>query len=62
MLVQAVGRGRVFGAGRIELGQRMVQGFQLLLHLAQVREDGHAFGEDGAAGERQAVLRQIARA
>ena len=39
-----------------------MQRFHLLLHLAQVLEHAHAFGEDGAAGERQAVLRQIALA
>ena len=27
---------------------------------AQVVEDGHALGENGAAGERKAVLRQVA--
>ena len=34
--------------------------FHLALHVAQRGEHGHAFGEDRAAGERQAVLWEIA--
>ena len=37
-----------------------MQRFELLLHFVQVGEDAHAFGENGAAGKREAVLRQIA--
>ncbi len=59
-VMEAVGGGGVFGAGGIELAELVVQRFELLLHFAKVGEDAHAFGEDGAAGEREAVLRKIA--
>jgi hypothetical protein len=32
-----------------------------IFEVAQIGKDGHALGEDGAAGKRQAVLRQIAQ-
>ncbi len=35
------------------------QVFHLLFHVAQLREDRHALGKDGAAGERQPILRQV---
>ncbi len=38
----------------------MGQVLLLLFERAQVGEHGHALGEDGAAGERQAFLRQVA--
>ena len=34
--------------------------FLLVFERAQVGEDGHAFGEHGAAGKREAFLRQVA--
>ena len=46
----------------IELGHAVRQLFLLLFERAQIVEDGHAFGEDGAAGEREAVLREVADA
>ncbi len=58
-VMKAVGGSGVFGTGGVELSQTLVQGFEFALHVAQVVEDGHAFGEDGAAGEREAVLREV---
>ena len=58
--LEAVGDLRVFRDSRIELAHAVRELFHLLLQRAQVGEDGHALGEDGAAGERQAVLRQVA--
>ena len=52
-VMQAVGDCGVLGAGRIQLGQLVSAGLHLLFHVAQVVEHRHAFGEDGAAGERQ---------
>ena len=58
--VEAVGHLRVFGARGIELGHAARQLFLLFFQRPQVVEDRHAFGENGAAGKRKAVLRQIA--
>ena len=58
----ALRRGLVLGPGVIELGQLPGQLLDLALHLAQFVEDGEAFFEDGAAGELQALLRQVADA
>ena len=60
--VEALGDLRVLRAGGVELGHAVRQRFLLLFHVAQVGEHGHALGEDGAAGEREAVLRQVADA
>ena len=59
-LMEAVGDLRVFGAGGVEFGHPVRQRFLFLLERQQIGEDGHAFGEDGAAGERKAFLRQVA--
>ena len=56
----AIGHLRVFGGGMVELAHLVRELFHLLLQRAQVAEDRHAFVEDGAAGELQAILRQIA--
>ena len=58
----AVGDLRVFGDCVVQFRHARGQVFHLLLHVAQVVEHRHALGEDGAAGEREAVLRQIAEA
>ena len=58
--MQTVGRGGVFGAGGIQFGETVMEGFELLFHFMEVGEDAHAFGENGAAGEGEAVLRKIA--
>ncbi len=59
-MVEAVGHLRVFGARGIELGHAVRQLFLLFFERPQVVEDSHAFGENGAAGKREAILRQIA--
>ena len=55
----AVGDRGVLGAGVVEFRHAMGQGLQFHFHGAEVIEDGHAFGEDTATGEREAVLREI---
>ena len=60
--MEAVGDLGVLGAGGIELGHAVGEVFLLLLQGAQIGEDGHAFGEDGAAGKREPFLRQVADA
>ncbi len=60
--MEAVGHLRVLGAGGVELGHLMSQGFLFLLQREQIREDGHALGKDGAAGKRETFLRQVADA
>ena len=60
-LVEALGDLRVFGAGGIEFGHAVREFLLLVFERAQVGEDGHALGEDGAAGEREAILRQVAQ-
>ncbi len=60
--MEAVGNLSVLGAGGVELGELVREGFLLLLESQQVGEDGHAFGEDGAAGEGEPFLRQVADA
>ena len=43
----------------VEFGHAVRQRFEFLFHGAQIVEHRHALGEDGAAGEREAILRQI---
>ena len=59
-LVKPLGDLRVFRAGGVEFGHAVGQVLLLLFELAQVGEHGHALGEDGAAGEREPFLRQVA--
>src|ERR1035441_7247323 len=61
-LVKTIGDLRIFGARRIDLSHLASELFHLLLHLLERSEHRHAFGEDTAAGEREAILRQIAGA
>ncbi len=61
-LVEAVGHLRVFGAGGVELGQLVRERFLFLFERQDAGEDGHAFGENGAAGKREPFLRQVADA
>ena len=58
--MEALGHLRVLGAGGVELGHAVREALLLLFQRAQVGEDGHALGEDGAAGKRKALLRQVA--
>ena len=58
--MEAVGDLGVLGAGGVEFGHAAGQVFLLVFEGAQVGEDGHAFGEDGAAGKREAFLGQVA--
>ena len=58
--LEAVGHLRVLGAGVVELGHPVGEFFHLVFERAQIVEHRHAFGEDGAAGERKAILRQVA--
>jgi len=58
--VVAVGGGGVFGGGRVEFGERVGEGFELALHVLEFVEDGEALGEDGAAGEAEAILGEVA--
>jgi hypothetical protein len=46
----------------VEFAHAAFERFLLRFERADFVEHGEAFGEDGAAGERDAVLRQIARA
>jgi hypothetical protein len=56
----AISHLRVFVRGVIQFGNLVSEVFHLLLQGAQVGEDRHAFVEDGASGELQAVLREVA--
>ena len=56
----AIGHLRVFVRGVIEFGDLVREVFHLLLQSVQVGEHRHAFVEDSASGELQAVLREIA--
>ena len=56
----AIGYLGVFVRRVIEFGHLVSEVLHLLLQRAQVAEHRHAFGEDGAAGELQAILREIA--
>ena len=58
--VEAIGHLGVFGAGRVELSHALRELLLLVFERTQSGEHGHAFGENGAAGEREAVLRQVA--
>ena len=58
----ALGDLRVLGATLVELRHAPGELFHLLFHGAQFGEHRHAFGEHGAAGERQPILRQVAGA
>ena len=59
-VVQTIGCGFVFGARWVELAETVVERLQLLLHFMKIGEHAHAFGENRAAGKRQAILRKIA--
>ncbi len=61
-VMEAVRHLRVFRAGGIQLAHLMRELFHLHFHLLQRRENRHALGENAAAGERKAVLRQVAGA
>ena len=61
-VMEAVGHLRVLGALGVEFGHLVRQRFLLLLEGQQIGEDGHAFGEDGAAGKRETFLREVADA
>ena len=61
-LGEAVGGSGVGVALRVELGERGGDRFHLFFKAEQFVEDGQAFVEDGAAGERQAVLREVSDA
>ncbi len=58
--MEAVGHLRVLGAARVEFGHAVRELFLLVFERAQAGENRHALGENRAAGERQAFLRQIA--
>ena len=58
--MEAVGHLRVLGAGGVEFGHAARQVLLLVFERAQAGEDRHALGEDRAAGEREAILRQVA--
>ena len=60
--MEAVGHLGIFRAGRVQLRHAARQLLLLVLEGAQIAEHGHAFGEHGAAGKREALLRQIADA
>ncbi len=57
--MKAVRHGGVFGAGRIEVAHPRGQLLLLFLERPQFVEHRHAFGEYGAAGERESFLGQI---
>src|SRR5260370_31279584 len=57
--VVAVGSVGIFWTLMVELGDAMSQRFQLPLHRMQFLENSHAFGENGAARERETILRQV---
>ena len=61
-LMEAVGHLRILRARGIQLAHLVRELFHLHFHLLQRSENRHAFGEDAAAGEREAVLRQVAGA
>src|SRR5271170_6891609 len=61
-LGEAVGGGGIGRAFRVELGERGGDGFHLFLKAEQFVKDREAFVEDGAAGEREAILRQVSDA
>ncbi len=56
------GGGLVLGAGVVEFGKLGAEALDFAFHVADFVEDGQAFLEDGAAGEAQAFLRQVADA
>ncbi len=59
--VIAVGDVGILRAGVVEFGDAMRERLQLPLHGVEFGEHRHAFGKDGAAGKREAILRQISR-
>ena len=58
--MKAFGHLGVLWAGRVELGHFAGEIFLLLLEGQQVGEYGHTLSENGAAGEREALLGQVA--
>ena len=56
----AVGGGVVLGGLRVRVGHRVRQLLVLDFERADLVEDGEALVEDAAAGEREAVLREVA--
>jgi hypothetical protein len=50
--VEPLGHLRVFGAFRVQLGHAARELLLLVFERAQVREHGHALGENRAAGKR----------
>jgi len=54
-----VGHVGIFRAGVVEFCDAMHQGFEFLLHRAQLIEYRHALGKNRAPGKRKAILRQI---
>ena len=61
-LMEAVGHLRILRPRGIQFAHLVRQLFHLHFHLLQRSENRHAFGEDAAAGKREAVLRQVAGA
>ena len=57
--VIAVGDVGIFRAGVVEFGDAVGERFQFPLHGVEFGEHRHAFGKNGAAGKREAILRQI---
>ena len=51
----------VLEALRVEFRHAVGQALELFLHGAQIGKDRQALGKHGAAGKRQAILRQVAR-
>ena len=61
-VMETVGHLRVLGPGGIQFAHLVRELFHLHFHLLQRGEHRHALGEHAAAGEREAVLRQVAGA
>ena len=57
---KAIGRRSVFGRFRVKLGKACGKGFELLLHVAQLGEDGEALGKNAAAAEGETFLGKVA--
>ena len=56
----AVGDGGILLAQVVELGHVVGEGLHLFFHGVEIVEDRHALGKDGATGEGEAVLREVA--
>ncbi len=61
-LMEAIGHLRILRASRIQLAHLVRELSHLHFHLLQGGENRHAFDEHAAAGEREAVLREVAGA